>query len=84
MEEKPFGVIATERGFLSKSQIAVLLMKQRELENKIGDLLIEQQAISQEELDERTAQWKRENRRRETFAAGRKQGMARKAVASAS
>jgi hypothetical protein len=84
MEEKPFGRIAIERGFLSQAQLAVLLMKQRELEDKIGDLLIESEVISQEELDERTAQWKRENRRRETFAAGRSHGMARKAVASAS
>lgn len=71
MEEKPFGLIAVDKGFLSSSQLALLLMKQREMELKVTDLLVEYGAVSEEELTERHAQWKRENRRRETFAAGR-------------
>ena len=71
MEEKPFGLIAIERGFLTKSQLSLMLMKQRELELKINDLLVDQGAIDNDELVERHGQWKRESRRRETFASGR-------------
>ena len=71
MEEKPFGTIAIERGFLNKSQLSMMLMKQRELELKITDLLVDHGTIDDKELVERHGQWKRERRRRETFAAGR-------------
>jgi hypothetical protein len=70
MEGKAFGEIAVERQFLTRAQLANLLLLQHEQEPNVCDLLCDAGLVSQAELQTRQAEWRMENRKRETIAIG--------------
>ena len=57
---KLFGLLAAEMGFLSRDDLARLIMIQGMREPNLGDILVEQGAISQKRLDSERHRFQRE------------------------